>query len=94
MSRIWAILAAFASSFCRDELQAAIPHVEAALRQVPDDIKASKPLVAFTGTVHAAMQSMASDPKASLTGVLGAAATAALNGALAPSSEQRPQTHE
>lgn len=77
-SRILAMLLAFVQSFAAKEMAAATPYVQKAVGELSDDIKASKPLVAFTKTAHDAMEAMAADPNVvpSLTGVLGATAQA------------------
>lgn len=75
MSRILSMLLSTAASFAADELTSAMPYVQKALSEVPSDILASKPLVAFTETVHNAFVAMDADPAVvpSLTGILGAA---------------------
>lgn len=76
MSRILSMLATLAASFASKEVAAATPYVTKAFAELPEDIQASKPLVAFTATAHAALTAMEADPNVvpSLTGVLGAVA--------------------
>lgn len=78
MSRIWSMLLAFAQAFASKELAAATPYVQAAVAELPEDLAASKPLVAFTHTAHTAMTAMSADASVvpSLTGILAATAQA------------------
>lgn len=82
MSRIWQVLLSFAATFASKELAAAQPYVDSVVNSLPADLVASKPLVAFTTVVHTAMTNASNDPAVvpSLTGILGAAAGAALGG--------------
>lgn len=81
-SRFLSGILAFAASFAAQEVAAATPYVKSALDEIPDDIKANKPLVAFTDTANRAMAKMVADGTVvpSLTGILGAVASAALAG--------------
>ena len=79
-SRLLLPLKAFALGFAATEVAAATPHVEAALAEVPDDLKASDPGAALLATGAKAWAAMKADPAAtpSFTGLLGALASAFL----------------
>lgn len=82
MSRFFSWFLAWAQAFASKEMAAAAPYVETAVSELPADVAASKPLVAFTHTVHAAVTAMSGDYAVvpSLTGVLAGAAASALQG--------------
>lgn len=73
-SRILSGILAFVTNFASNELTAAQPYVQKAIADLPADVAAKNPLVAFTGTLHAATTAMSNDPNVvpSLSGLLGA----------------------
>lgn len=80
VSRLLTPLKALALAFAANEVAAATPHVEKALNEIPEDLRASDPIGAFLTTAKAAYEGIKADPAIvpSLTGLLGALAHAFL----------------
>ena len=82
MSRILPALVAFGAGFAAPEVAAATPYVQKAIGELSADLKSNDPVGALLATATNAYNAMKADPGVvpSFTGILTAAAQAAMGG--------------